>query len=202
VSLVSTRTDKRTGHAGWKSVSDIPDFPFGKFADLQKAAKGRRFNLGVDPLAAAQWSADFNKGFKKVFIVALSLLLVVASLASIAAAFLLGNYWLLLALPIQALAFYVSHPAFSPSAWVTLGGIASLIVFLDLLFSGLPTAATLVAYAGLTFAAVRAAGFVTNSAFRKALLADESLFLTAYANRACTLRDKSSDRLYFYKANQ
>lgn len=200
--MASAKAYKRTAPAGWKSVAEISDFPFRKFAELQKASEGRRFNLGVDPLAAAQWSADSNKGFRKGFIAALSVLLIAAGIASIAAAFILNNYWLLLALPIQALAFYVSHPAFSLSAWVTLGGIASLIVFLDLLFSGLPTAATLVAYAGLTFAAVRAAGFMTNSAFRKALLEDESLFLTAYANRACTLRDKSSDRFYSHSAHQ
>jgi len=60
----------------------------------------------------------------------------------------------------------------------------------------LPIAATLVAYAGLTFATVRAAGYMTNSAFRKALLADETLFLAAYAAGACTVRNNQTKVVY------
>jgi hypothetical protein len=57
-------------------------------------------------------------------------------------------------------------------------------------------AAAIVAYAGLTFAAVRAASYVTNSSFRKALLRDESLFLAAYSAGACTIRNNRTDRVY------
>jgi hypothetical protein len=57
-------------------------------------------------------------------------------------------------------------------------------------------ASVLVAYAGLTFAAVRAAGFITGSAFRKALASDEDLFLGAYSERACTVRDNETKRVY------
>jgi hypothetical protein len=180
-------------------VAEIPEFPFKRFAEVQKAVASRRFNLGVDALAAAEWSEKFNTGLKRAFIAALSILLIAAGLASIIAAIALENYWLFLAVAIQALAFYVSHPASPLRSWATLGGIASIVVFLDLLFRNLPTAATLTAYAGLTFAAVRAAGFITNSAFRKALLSDESLFLSAYATRACSLQEKGSDRIYAHR---
>ena len=180
-------------------MAEIPGFPFKRFAEVQKAVAGRRFKLGVDALAAAEWSEKFNTGLKRWFIAGLSILLIAAGLASIIAAIALENYWLLLAVAIQGLAFYVSHPASPLRSWATLGGIASIVVFLDLLFRDLPTAATLTAYAGLTFAAVRAAGFVTNSAFRKALLSDESLFLSAYAKRACSLQEKGSDRIYAHR---
>ena len=69
-------------------------------------------------------------------------------------------------------------------------------MFLDLLLNGMPIAAALVAYAGLTFAAVRAAGYITNSSFRKALLSDENLFLAAYADGACTLRNNQTKQVY------
>ncbi len=197
-----TRADKGKDAPGWKSVSDIPRFPFNNFSELRRAVADRDFNLGVDPLAAAEWSESSNTGFKKVLITALSLLLVLAALASLIAAVALGDYWLLFAAPIQVFAFYVSHPASPFRKWVTIAGVASLIVFIDLLFNQFITAATLVAYAGLTFAAVRAAAYVTNSAFRKALLADEDLFLLAYANRACSLREKRSDRIYMNSANR
>jgi hypothetical protein len=124
------------------------------------------------------------------------LLLVAAAAAAVVAAFVTGEYWLLAAPPIQAGAFYVSHPASPIRKWVTVGGAVSVAVFLDLLLNGLPIAATLAAYAGLTFAAVRAAGYVANSAFRKALLLDESLFLAAYGDGLCTVLNNQTKRVY------
>src|SRR4030095_10424270 len=141
-------------------------------------------------------SQQFNTRFNKAVIATLSLLLVIAAVASVVTAILTREYWLLAAMPIQAVVFYLSHPASPIHKWVTVGGAVSFAVFLDLLFNGLPIAAALVAYAGLTFAAVRAAGYITNSAFRKALLSDEDLFLAAYANGACTLRNNQTKRVY------
>jgi hypothetical protein len=67
------------------------------------------------------------------------------------------------------------------------------------LFNQMPTAATLVAYAGLTFAAVRASSSITHSAFRKALTTNEELFLDAFANKACTIRDSKTKQVYGHK---
>lgn len=180
----------------WKSVSEIPQFPFEDYEQMKAATAIRSFNIGVDSLAAAKWSERFNTGFKRAMIAALSLLLVIAGVASIVAAVLTREYWLLAAAPIQAVAFYLSHPASPIHRWVTIGGAVSVIVFLDLLFNGLPIAAALVAYAGLTFATVRAAGYITNSSFRRALLSDEQLFLEAYAGGACTLRNNQTKVVY------
>ena len=180
----------------WESVGDIPRFPFEDFDQLKAAVAIRSFNLGVDSLAAAKWSERFNTSFNKAIITSLSLLLVAAAAASVVAAFLTREYWLLAAAPIQALAFYLSHPASPVHKWMTIGGAVSVAVFLDLLLNGLPIAAALVAYAGLTFAAVRAAGYIANSAFRKALLSDEKLFLEAYAGGACTLRNNQTKAVY------
>ncbi len=180
----------------WERVADILRFPFEDFEQLRAAIAIRSFNIGVDSLAAAKWSEQFNTRFKKAIIAALSLLLVIAAIASVVAAVLAREYWLLAAVPIQALAFYLSHPASPIHKWVTIGGAISGAVFLNLLFNGLPIAAALVAYAGLTFAAVRAAGYITNSAFRKALLSDEKLFLAAYADGACTLRNNQTKVVY------
>ena len=182
--------------AGWESVGDIPRFPFESFEQMRAAVAVRSFNIGVDSLAAAAWSERVNTGFKKGIIAGLSMLLLVAAVASMVAAVVTREYWLIAAAPIQAFAFYLSHPASPIHKWVTIGGAVSVAVFLDLLLNGLPIAAALVAYAGLTFAAVRAAGHITNSAFRKALLSDEDLFLAAYANGACTLRNNQTKRVY------
>lgn len=194
--MIKTRSFRRVEERDWENVGEIPGFPFDRFDELCAAVAIRSFNIGVDSLAAAEWSERFNTGLKKVIIAALSILLLIAAFASVVAAFVTREYWLLAAAPIQAFAFYLSHPASPIHKWVTIGGAVSVAVFLDLLLNGLPIAAALAAYAGLTFAAVRAAGYITNSAFRKALLSDEDLFLAAYANAACTLRNNQTKRVY------
>lgn len=178
------------------SVAEINGFPFDTFEELQAAVAIRSFNVGVDALAAAKWSDEFNSKTRRAVVGALSLLLLVAAVTAILAALVTKDYWLLAAAPIQAFAFYISHPASPIRKWVTIGGVLSVAGFLNLLLNGLLVAATLVAYAGLTFAAVRAAGYISNSGFRKALLSDERLFLEAYADGECTVRNNQSGRVY------
>lgn len=178
----------------WQAVG-----PFKTFADLNRAVSDRKITVGVDPLAAAQWSDSHLSRFKKFFVAALSLLLFIAAAASIIGALWLGNYWLLAALPVQATVFYFSQPALSFQRWATVGGVVLVFLFIEFLLSGLITAATLTAYAGLTFASVRASGFITDSAFRKALMKDERLFLDALDARACSVRDNETKKVYEIK---
>ena len=179
-----------------QTVAAIPSFPFDTFEELQTAVSKRSFSLGVDSLAAAEWLDKSDLRFKKTAVVALSLLLFAAAVAAAVVAFWLEDYWLLAAVPIQALAFYLSQPSSPARGWVTAAGAVSIIVFANLLFNRMTTAATLVAYAGLTFAAVRAAAYIADSAFRKSLLADERLFILAYDRRACTLRNNRTKDVY------
>ena len=177
-------------------VGDLPNFPFEDFEQLKAAVAIRSFNVGVGSLAAAEWAQRSNTRFKRAVVAALSLLLIITAIASVVAAFWTREYWLLVAAPIQAFVFYVAQPSSPIHKWVTVAGAVSVAVFLDLLLNGLPIAATLVAYAGLTFATVRAAGYITNSAFRKALLVDERLFVQAFNERACTVRNNQTKRVY------
>jgi hypothetical protein len=199
--MMSANIEAKVNSNGELRAWAMQDLPFKSYAELQRAYADKKIGIGVDPLAAAEWSAAANNKFNKVLIQGLSLLLILAAIASIIVAFIIGNYWLLLALPIQALAFYGAHLDAPFKVWVTLAGVASLIIFLDFLFNQMPTAATLVAYAGLTFAAVRASSSITHSAFRKALTKNEDLFLDAFANRACTIRDSKTKQVYEYKAS-
>jgi hypothetical protein len=178
------------------SVAEIPRFPFETFDQMQAAVAIKSFNIGVDPLAAAEWSGQFSSASRKALVTGLSLLLVIAAAASVVAAILANNYWLIAAVPIQGASFYISHPASPIRKWVTIAGAASVLLFIDLLLNGWILAATFVAYAGLTFAAVRAAGYITNAAFRKALLKDEELFLAAFDNGKCTLRNSRTKQVY------
>jgi hypothetical protein len=194
--LATTQSNKLREVNDLMSIAEIAGFPFETFAELKAAVIARKFKIGVDPLAAAAWSDLFNTRPKKIVITALSILLIAAAAASVVVALAIEDYWLLAAVPIQGLTFYVSHPASPIRKWVTIGGVASVILFVDLLLNHLTTAAALTAYAGLTFAAVRAAAFTANSSFRKALLADEEMFLVAYSRGACSLREKSSERVF------
>ncbi len=175
----------------WRAVG-----PFKTFADLSRAVSGRKITVGVDPLFAAQWAEAHLSRFKKFFVAALSLLLFTAAAASVIGALWLDNYWLLAAIPVQTAVFYFSQPALSFQRWSTVGGVALVLLFIEFLLSGMITAATLTAYAGLTFAAVRASGFITGSAFRKALMKDERLFLEAFDARACSVRDNETKKVY------
>ncbi|HWP43202.1 MAG TPA: hypothetical protein VNO14_08215 [Blastocatellia bacterium] len=199
--MAGTRADQKTEPGEWQSVAEIPRFPYASFSALKTAISDRKASIGVDALAAARW-ADISLGpARKAAITALSLLLIAAAVAAVVAGVWTKNYWLLGAVAVQAGAFYFSHPASAAREWATLGGVASIIVFIDFLLRGWGTAAVLVAYAGLTFAAGRAAGFITASAFRKALASDEELFLAAYRMRACTLRDNKTKRVYQHGSN-
>ena len=172
--------------------------PCENFPELQSAIADKRFGVGVDPYAAARWSAAEGTEFKNFLITSLSILLILAAIAAILVAIVTHNYWLLLAVPIQAAVFYLANSNTAIRLWVTVAGVVSLIFFFNLLLNEMPTAATLVAYAGLTFAAVRASSSLTNAAFRQALVADEALFIEAFMNRACTLRNNKTKQVYEY----
>jgi hypothetical protein len=194
--LATTQSNKLKEVTDLTSIAEITGLPFETYDKLRAAVIERKLKIGVDPLAAAEWSEKFNTRAKKIVVTALSLLLIAAAAASVVVSVAIEDYWLLAAVPIQGLTFYVSHPASPIRKWVTIGGAASVILFVDLLLNHLTTAAALTAYAGLTFAAVRAAAFTANSSFRKALLGDEALFLIAYSRGACSLREKSSERVF------
>jgi hypothetical protein len=187
-------TARGTDAVQLSGVAEIAGLPFDSFDELQAAVKARSFNLGVDPLAAAEWTDRFGNRWSRTVASALSLLLFVVGAASVIAALVTNDYWLFAALPIQALTFYISQPSSPIRAWVTVGGALSIAFFVNLLLNGWVTGATLVAYAGLTFASVRAAGFVSSQAFRKALLADEAAFMAAYQRGECSLRNNNTKR--------
>src|SRR5215472_6006241 len=103
--MKNKRIGKTTESPALKSVAEIPNFPFETFSELQQSVGERHFNLGVDPLAAAEWADQFGGGFKRAAVTLLSLLLIGAAIASVVAAIVMRNYWLLAAAPIQAITF-------------------------------------------------------------------------------------------------
>jgi uncharacterized membrane protein HdeD (DUF308 family) len=177
-------------------VSDIPGFPFKSFDDLQAAVSAKKIDIGVNPLAAARWSDSSSTRTVRILVTSLSVLLVVAALSAVVVAIFGHLYWVAAAVPAMGIAFYLSDPSSQYRKWVTVGGAASIAVFLDLLATGLLEPALIVAYVGLTFAAVRAAGFAANSSFRRAILKDEESFVRAYCEGQCSVRDDATKRTY------
>ncbi|HEU4390445.1 MAG TPA: hypothetical protein VFV34_21755 [Blastocatellia bacterium] len=185
-----------TPATGWRSVKDTPTLPFDSFSELQQAVSMKRYKVGVNSLAATEWCDRSGGKFGRLAVTALSVLLIAALITAVGAAIVLQNYWLLAAAPIIAIAFYYSHPGGKLQKWVTVAGVLSVAVVIDLLLNGLQTAAILVAYGAVTFGVVRIAGYLNNRTFRRALVSDESLFLAAYSNRHCTLKDNENGRVY------
>ncbi|MEW6129084.1 MAG: hypothetical protein AB1757_18745 [Acidobacteriota bacterium] len=178
----------------FKKLADA--LPFQTFAELQQSLKDKKVSFGVDPLAAAEWSAVYNSRVNKIFISSLSVLLILAALAAILVALVTREFRLLLAVPIQIVVFYLANANSAIRLWVTVGGVVSLIFFFNLLLNDMPIAATLVAYAGLTFAAVRASSSLMNASFRKALASSESLFIQSFMAGACTVRNNRTKTVY------
>jgi hypothetical protein len=180
------------------SVTDIPGFPYESFAGLQQAAAAKKANVGVDPLAAAEWSAEHSRGPARIAVSLLSVLLLAAGAAALVVAVVTRDYLLIAAIPSMAVAFYFSNPGYKYHKQVTVAVAAVVAVFVDMLVNGFVTPAIIAAYAALTFAAVRAAGMLTNSAFRRYLLADEASFLDAFRAGACSLRDNKTEQVYVH----
>jgi hypothetical protein len=108
------------------------------------------------------------------------------------------DYLLIAAIPAMAVAFYFSNPGFKYHKQVTVAVAAVVAVFVDMLVNGFVTPSIIAAYAALTFAAVRAAGILTNSAFRRYLLNHEASFLEAFRTGACSLRDNKTQQVYIH----
>jgi hypothetical protein len=180
------------------TVSDIPGFPYESFSELQQAAAGKKANIGVDPLAAAEWSDAHATGPARIAVILLSVLLVAAGAAALVATLATHDYLLIVAVPVMAVAFYFSNPGYRYHKQVTVAVAAVVAVFVDMLVNGFVTPAVIAAYAALTFAAVRAAGMLTNSAFRRHLLSDEGSFLEAFRAGACTIRDSKTQQVYIH----
>jgi hypothetical protein len=180
------------------TVTEIPGFPYRSFAALQQAAAAKKANIGVNPLAAAEWCDAQATGPARFAVTVLSVLLIAAGGVALVAALVMRDYLLIAAIPAMALAFYFSNPGYKYHKQVTVAVAAVVAVFVDMLVNGFVTPSIIAAYAALTFGAVRAAGILTNSAFRRHLLSDEASFLEAFRNGSCSLRDNKTEQVYIH----
>ncbi|MEW6730201.1 MAG: hypothetical protein AB1489_02570 [Acidobacteriota bacterium] len=180
----------------WQRVSDIPDFPFDNFAELQQALSAHHYSLGIDSLTAARLSPTFSSWLGNILIKLLSLLLCASIIAVLTATIWLSNYWLLLGVPIVAVMFVISSPTISGRQLFSIIGGLAILLALDCWLRDLSIAACLFGMAGYTFVAVRLANYITRTSLCEAIAADESIFLYMFERASCTIRDNKTGRVY------
>ncbi|HZS47686.1 MAG TPA: hypothetical protein VFC63_21635 [Blastocatellia bacterium] len=180
----------------WEHVSDIPDFPFGRFVDMRKAVKEKRWSLGIDSLAAGYWASLNDSFWKRTAVKGLSLTLVAVAMLVVIASFDLREYAMLLTIPAMAAAFYLAEPSLPGRQYLTFVGVLLFVAFIGCLVQGYPRIGIVLGLSTLVFICVRAASFISVTSFRKALVTDEHTFLEMYAAGGVTLRDNESGRVF------
>ncbi len=98
----------------WKSIDLIPDFPFENLEQLRYAERERIISFGIDFSAANQFASSLYGAVYTYFFLFVSATWIWTGFASIVISFILGNYWLLLGIPLAFIAFFVSNP-FNPA---------------------------------------------------------------------------------------
>ncbi len=95
------------GASRWRSVSEIPNFPFSSFGDVQRAVADGQCYLSVDDSKAYRFAHLTSSRRARAFNGFLSWVPILAALAYLVAAIMKRNAWLLLGLPGAALGFVI-----------------------------------------------------------------------------------------------
>lgn len=203
--LIDRRTMKAMQPSSWSCVREIPEFPFRQFDELQEAVEKRRFALGIDPVAAAEWSprqGGLNSKFGQAVVTVLSVGLFALSLTCVWEALASGNYLLLIGIPIIVAGFLLSEPSSPVRPFVSAAGFLSVVVFADLILRERATAAWLVGCFAMTFVSVRTAALIHIGRFRNAILGEEATFLSLFEHAQCTLRERDTGRVFIHQRRE
>ena len=171
----------------WKSVSEIPDFPFESFEELTAALESGTYGIGVDQIVARRLNRlthDFRAGllFESVF--GLPLLIIVGAVVG---AVVLRNGWLLFAIPVGLVAFFWSVPYHPLRTCITAVAAASLIGLLASLGYRYQAPSCLFASFLVTFLAIRWQVAFSTRRMRAAVSSSEIMFLYMYEKHAVTV---------------
>lgn len=94
----------------WKSVAEIPNFPYTSFSAVRQALASREMSLGIDYTTAnllagsaygVIWATVSNLAAATPILLSIALLI---------AAFIRGDYWLLLGIPLAFFGQFSSNP--------------------------------------------------------------------------------------------
>jgi hypothetical protein len=99
--------DKLLSASRWRSASEIPNFPFKSFSDMQQAVAEGRCYISVDSSQAHLFAHLFNGPVARALDGLLSWVPILVATASVFAAIYFRNAWLLIGVPAAVLAFVV-----------------------------------------------------------------------------------------------
>lgn len=164
----------------WKSVADMPDFPFASFRQLSTSLEQGDSFISVNSITARQWAPSFGKP-GAILLLLLGSLTIVVPVASIVLALVMRNYWLLAGVPISIIGQLAGSPYNSRKKGVlsrfavVLAGLAILA-----LIDGRQTVAALIAIYIISYWGDRSVYGYSVHVLRKIVSKRESLFLYFY----------------------
>ena len=212
--------DKLLSASRWRSVSEIPNFPFKSFSDMQQAVAEGRCYISVDSSQAHRFAHLCNGPVARALDGILSWVPILVAIASVIAAISVRNAWLLIGTPAAVLGFVVGASSVNllrpiltvaprdPAvpfplrlaarillAVMPFGTVIGVLLFGGLLLSAYTAAAWTVASYLISVYALRSfrtrGAVALNSAARRS----EPLFLFALSRGLCGLRDKATDEI-------
>ena len=94
----------------WKSVSEIPGFPFASFSAVRHALASREFSLGIDYTIANQLAGSIYGVLWATVSSLVAAAPILLSIVLLIAAFVRGDYWLLLGIPLAFFGQFSANP--------------------------------------------------------------------------------------------
>ena len=205
----------------WRSVAEIPDFPFASFTEMLSAVAAGRCYISV-PSTGFRFTNLTSARAAQAFGGFLSWVPLLAALASVVAAIRWKNGWMLLGMPAAVFGFVAGassislvrpllftaqrDPAISLPlrlmAWMLsvlfrpiVGAFLGPILFAWMLFTDRQAAAWIVASYVISVHSVRVFRALGTIALRTAAKKSEAFFLFALSQGLCGLRDKTGEFL-------
>ena len=119
----------------WKSVAEIPNFPYSSFSTVRQALASREISLGID-YTTANLLAGIAYGVIWATVSSLvAAMPILLSIALLAVAFFRGDYWLLLGIPLAFFGQFSSNPYNRARTGCFVGAVAIACVAVWLLFN-------------------------------------------------------------------
>lgn len=175
----------------WKYIDEVPNLPFRSFGELQDALDEGKYRLNVSYVAARQLAMFTNSAPEKLLNLILVLLPFIVILTLIIAAIFLGNYLLLLWIPVPFISSLMGNPM-NPSR--SIASLFNFVAFIGLIVSywfGYQTFFWLCVAFFVPFVANRVMYKLNLRALERTLKNSEPLFLNQY--QKCGLRLRNTE---------
>lgn len=189
---MSIAEDELLKASQWRSVSEIPNFPFKSFSDVQQAVAEGQCYISVDSSRAYQFAPLFDGPVSRAVDTLLSNVPFLAAIACVILAIFFRDAWLLIGVPAALLAFVVGSRV-NRSGRISLWRVTCVLLFGWLLLSAHTAAAWIVASYLISVYALHLYRSLGVAAVNSAARRSEPQFLFALSQGLCGLRDKATN---------